>query len=105
VYHCLGGNLSAVSGLTPEKLNLAPLFLRLSSGLFKEIIFANNFSIEGATTVFYIMDEIERLKASGAIKQIAITELASGIPMGGSLEYMDEGTITAAFKARRPVTF
>ena len=66
------------------------------------MIFANNLSIDGATTVFYIMDEIEKLQSKGVIKkELKITELANGIPIGANLEYMDEGTIEASFKARR----
>jgi recombination protein RecR len=102
VYHCLGGSLSAVSGITPEKLNLASLFHRLESGKFDEVIFANNLSVEGATTVFYIIDEIESLKSKGVLPEdIKITELANGIPIGASLEYMDEGTIKVAFNSRK----
>jgi recombination protein RecR len=105
VYHCLGGSLSAVAGITPEKLNLASFFHRLESGKFDEIIFANNLSIEGATTVFYIIEEVENLKSRGILKEdIKITELANGIPIGASLEYMDEGTIKVAFNSRKSVS-
>jgi recombination protein RecR len=104
LYHCLGGSLSAVSGITPEKLKLNSLFERLVKNDFEEIIFANNLSIEGATTVFYIIDEVENLKLQGAIrKDLKITELANGIPLGASLEFMDEGTIKLAFSARKLV--
>lgn len=103
LYHSLGGNLSAISGITPDKLNLQSLFSRLASNQFDEIIFANNTSIEGATTVFYIIDEIEKLQAQGTLKEIKITELANGIPLGASLEYMDEGTIEAAFNSRKSI--
>ena len=105
IYHCLGGSLSAVAGITPEKLNLASFFRRLESGKFDEIIFANNLSIEGATTVFYIMDEVESLKSRGFLKaDIKVTELANGIPIGASLEYMDEGTIKVAFNSRKTLS-
>jgi recombination protein RecR len=103
VYHCLGGNLSAISGITPEKLTIQSLLNRIIDEKFEEIIFANNLSIEGATTVFYIIDEIEKLQNQGKINNIKITELANGIPLGGNLEYMDEGTIEVAFKARRGI--
>lgn len=102
IYHCLGGSLSAISGITPEKLNLSTLFNRLTIDDFEEIIFANNLSIEGATTVFYIIDEIKTLQSNGILKQdLKITELANGIPVGASLEYMDEGTIKIAFNSRK----
>ncbi len=103
LYHALGGSLSAVSNITPDKLTFNSLFSRFSSCNFEEIIFANNLSVEGATTVFYIMDEIKKLQNNGAMKDIKITELANGIPMGASLEYMDEGTIEVAFKARKSI--
>lgn len=104
LYHILGGSLSAISGTTPEKLNLQSLFERLRQGNFEEIIFANNLSPDGATTAFYIIEEIESLKRAGfVLKDIKITELANGIPIGASLEYMDEGTIKAAFNLRRSI--
>jgi recombination protein RecR len=103
LYHALGGSLSAVSNITPDKLTFNSLFSRFASCNFEEIIFANNLSVEGATTVFYIMDEIKKLQNNGAMKYIKITELANGIPMGASLEYMDEGTIEVAFKARKSI--
>lgn len=104
MYHILGGNLSAISGITPEKLNFQSLFERLKTGAFKEIIFANNFSPEGATTSFYIIEEIEALKKSGHVLcDIKITELANGIPIGANLEYMDEGTIRLAFESRKNI--
>ena len=104
VYHSLCGNLSAVSGVTPDKLTIQSFLSRLSAGEFSEVIFANNLSIDGATTVFYIIDEIEKLQTQGIIKQdLMITELANGIPIGANLEYMDEGTIEVAFKGRREI--
>lgn len=104
LYHCLGGNLSAVSGITPEKLNIQSLFNRLINEDFQEIIFTNNLSPEGATTTFYILDEIAHLKSQGLVREdLKITELANGIPIGATIEYMDEGTIKAAFDARRNI--
>jgi recombination protein RecR len=106
IYHSLGGSLSAVAGITPEKLNLASLFNRLTKNDFDEVIFANNLSVEGATTVFYIIDEIESLKSQGIIKEsLIITELANGIPIGASLEYMDEGTLKVAFSSRKTLKY
>ena len=105
LYHILGGSLSAISGVTPDKLTFQSLFERLKTGNFEEVIFANNLSPEGATTAFYIIEEIESLKRDGFISNdIKITELANGIPIGASLEYMDEGTIKAAFTSRKEIT-
>jgi recombination protein RecR len=91
-YHVLGGALSALDGMTPERLNLAPLLAR-TKGL-EEVILAMNATVEGQTTAHYLMD---LLKSSG----IKVTRLAHGVPVGGELDYLDEGTLSAAFKARR----
>lgn len=104
VYHCLGGSLSAISGITPEKLNIQSLLARLQKDVFEEIIFANNLSVEGATTTFYILEEIYNMQKAGLIgSNIKITELANGIPIGSSLEYMDEKTIKIAFDYRKDI--
>ena len=104
IYHCLGGSLSAIAGVTAEDLNIQSLFSRLATEQFDEIIFANNLSIEGATTTFYILEEIYELKEKGNLRQdLKITELANGIPVGGSLEFMDEGTIKASFNSRKTI--
>jgi recombination protein RecR len=92
-YHVLGGALSALDGVTPEKLNVRSLLNRVSHGV-EEIILAMNATIEGQTTVHYLMDS---LAASG----VKVTRLAHGVPVGGELDYLDEGTLSAAFKARR----
>jgi recombination protein RecR len=93
-YHVLGGALSALDGITPERLNLPKLLERLSEGA-GEVILAMNATVEGQTTAHYLMDAIEPL----AVK---VTRLAHGVPVGGELDYLDEGTLSAAFKARRP---
>ena len=92
-YHVLGGALSALDGMTPEKLNLASLHARLGSGV-DEVILAMNATVEGQTTAHYLMDVL----ASANVK---VTRLALGVPVGGELDYLDEGTLSAAFKARR----
>ncbi len=91
-YHVLGGALSALDGVTPERLNLAPLMERVKG--VEEVILAMNATVEGQTTAHYLMD---LLQSSG----LKVTRLAHGVPVGGELDYLDEGTLSAAFKARR----
>jgi recombination protein RecR len=90
-YHVLGGALSALDGVTPEKLNVAALADRAKSGV-DEVILAMNATVEGQTTAHYLMDLLTDVK---------VTRLAHGVPVGGELDYLDEGTLSAAFKARR----
>jgi recombination protein RecR len=97
-YHVLGGALSALDGVTPERLNLAPLLERVKSGAASEIILAMNATVEGQTTVHYLLDALEGLHLAVAPK---VTRLAHGVPVGGELDYLDEGTLSAAFRARR----
>lgn len=92
-YHVLGGSLSALDGVTPERLNIASLMARLGPGV-DEVILAMNATVEGQTTAHYLMDV---LTPSG----VKVTRLAHGVPVGGELDYLDEGTLSAAFKARR----
>jgi recombination protein RecR len=93
-YHVLGGALSALDGVTPERLNVAQLLERVSgSGQgIEEVILAMNATVEGQTTAHYLMDILGDRK---------VTRLAHGVPVGGELDYLDEGTLSAAFKARR----
>ena len=93
-YHVLGGALSALDGVTPERLNLPKLLERVRAGGANEIILAMNATVEGQTTAHYLLDALE---PSG----VKITRLAHGVPVGGELDYLDEGTLSAAFKARR----
>jgi recombination protein RecR len=90
-YHVLGGALSALDGVTPERLNVAPLLARAKQGV-EEVILAMNATVEGQTTAHYLMDLLGEVK---------VTRLAHGVPVGGELDYLDEGTLSAAFKARR----
>ncbi len=90
-YHVLGGALSALDGVTPEKLNVASLATRVKQGV-DEVILAMNATVEGQTTAHYLMDLLTDVK---------VTRLAHGVPVGGELDYLDEGTLSAAFKARR----
>jgi recombination protein RecR len=93
-YHVLGGALSALDGITPERLNMPKLLERVKAGAASEIILAMNATVEGQTTAHYLLDALEPLG-------VKITRLAHGVPVGGELDYLDEGTLSAAFKARR----
>lgn len=90
-YHVLGGALSALDGVTPERLNVAKLLERVRQDV-DEVILAMNATVEGQTTAHYLMDLLGQTK---------VTRLAHGVPVGGELDYLDEGTLSAAFKARR----
>ena len=92
-YHVLGGALSALDGVTPERLNLRGLLERIEAGI-GEVILAMNATVEGQTTAHWLSDLIE---PSG----VKISRLAHGVPVGGELDYLDEGTLAAAFAARR----
>ena len=87
----LGGALSALDGVTPDRLNVATLVDRAREGV-DEVILAMNATVEGQTTAHYLMDLLTDVK---------VTRLAHGVPVGGELDYLDEGTLSAAFKARR----
>jgi recombination protein RecR len=94
-YHVLGGTLSALDGIGPEDLNIAGLLRRLDG--VNEVILALNATVEGQTTAHYITD---RLAGHAGI---GVTRLAHGVPVGGELDYLDEGTLTAALRSRRPL--
>jgi recombination protein RecR len=96
LFHVLGGMLSALSGTGPEDLAIQPLLARIEQDGITEVILALPATVEGATTAHYVKD---RLKPSG----IAITRLAQGVPIGGALDVLDDGTLAAALKARRPL--
>jgi recombination protein RecR len=93
-YHVLGGTLSALDGIGPEDLAIGRLIARLAPGM--ELILALNATVDGQTTAHYIAD---RAATTGA----TVSRLAQGVPIGGELDYLDEGTLTAALKARRVV--
>jgi recombination protein RecR len=95
-YHVLGGTLSALDGVGPEDLHVDALVRGVVSGGAREVILAMNATVEGQTTAHYIMD---RLAGSGA----QVSRLAHGVPMGGELDYLDEGTLSAALAARQPL--
>ncbi len=97
-YHVLGGTLSPLDGVGPEDLNIAGLIDRVSNGQVRELIIAVNATVEGQTTAHYITDQLQGLPSSG--QNVKITRLAHGVPVGGELDYLDEGTLTAALRAR-----
>jgi len=96
LYHVLGGTLSAIEGIRPEDLAIDPLIERAGRDQVKEVVLALNATVEGQTTAHYIT---ERLRTLG----IAASRLAHGVPVGGELDYLDEGTLTQAIRARRPL--
>jgi recombination protein RecR len=93
-YHVLGGVLSALDAVTPDKLRVPDLVARVRSEGAAEVILALGATLDGQTTAHYIAEE---LRPSG----VAVTSLAQGVPMGGELDYLDDGTISAALRARR----
>lgn len=95
LYHVLGGTLSALGGVGPDDLNIPPLLARAADGTVREVILALSATVDGATTMHWLAD---RLKPLG----ISVTRIAQGMPMGGALEVLDDGTLAAALRARRP---
>ena len=96
LYHVLGGTLSALDGVGPEDLDIQGLVARSSEVQVTEVILATNATVDGQTTAHYIAD---RLARAGII----ISGLAHGVPVGGELDYLDDGTLSAALKERRPI--
>jgi recombination protein RecR len=94
-YHVLGGTLSALDGIGPEQLNIPKLVARAQEEKIGEIILATNATVDGQTTAHYIADRLAPLG-------VRVTRLAHGVPVGGELDYLDDGTLAAALKARRP---
>lgn len=95
-YHVLGGTLSALDGVGPDDLNVAGLMNRLGGGGVKEVILALSATVDGQTTAHYLS---ERLGDAG----VTVSGLSHGVPVGGELDYLDDGTLAAAIRARRPV--
>jgi recombination protein RecR len=98
LYHVLGGALSPLDGIGPQKLHLAELFERVRSTEVREIIVATNPNMAGEATALYITEELRDLTSGGALR---ITRPAAGLPMGGDLEYADEVTLGRALMGRR----
>jgi recombination protein RecR len=94
-YHVLGGLLSALDGVGPEALRIAPLVNRAIEPAVREVILALPATVDGQTTAHYLADRL-----AGA--EVAITSLARGVPVGGDLDWLDDGTIAQALRARRP---
>ena len=94
-YHVLGGTLSALDGIGPEELSIPRLVDRVTSEAITEVILALNATVDGQTTAHYIADQLEG--------QVRLTSLAQGVPIGGELDYLDEGTISAALRARKSI--
>ena len=93
-YHVLGGHLSPLDGIGPEQLNIASLLTRAHAPEVREILLALNATVEGQSTGHYISDQLAGV-------DVAVSQLAQGVPVGGELDYLDDGTLAAAFKARR----
>ncbi len=94
-YHVLGGTLSALDAIGPQELRIPRLMDRVKSEGIREVILALNATIDGQTTAHYIADQLEH--------QVKLTSLAQGVPIGGELDYLDDGTITAAMRARKQI--
>jgi recombination protein RecR len=94
-YHVLGGLLSALDGVGPEALRVGPLVVRASDPTVREVILALPATVDGQTTAHYLADRLE-----GA--EVSVTMLARGVPVGGELDWLDDGTIAQALRARRP---
>ena len=94
VYHVLGGVLSAINGVGPEELRLSQLVERVQSGAVEEIILALPATVDGQTTAHYVAQRIEKYP-------VKLTTLARGVPVGGELDYLDDGTLQMALKSRR----
>jgi recombination protein RecR len=95
LYHVLGGTLSALEGVGPDDLNVAGLINRSRRPEVTEVILAMNATVEGQTTAHYITDRL-------ADCDVTVSRLAHGVPVGGELDYLDDGTLTAALRSRRP---
>jgi recombination protein RecR len=93
-YHVLGGTLSALDGVGPEELNIAALVQRVGAGEVREVIVATNATVDGQTTAHYLSDRLADLG-------VPVSRLAHGVPVGGELDWLDDGTLAMALKARR----
>lgn len=95
-YHVLGGRLSALEGVRPEDLGIETLIRRIADGGLDEVVLAMNATLEGQTTAHYLAERLEKFP-------IRVSQLAHGLPVGGELDYLDEGTLAQALRARRPI--
>ncbi len=99
LYHVLGGTLSALDGRGPDELNLEPLFTRIMGGEVTEVIMALSATVDGATTAHWLAARLREREAGPAV---AISRLGHGVPMGGALDVLDDGTLRAALSSRIP---
>ena len=96
LYHVLGGTLSALGGTGPEDLNTAPLLARVEAGAVSEVILALGATVDGATTAHWLHERLQKLAPD-----LTITRVGHGVPIGGALDVLDDGTLAAALRARR----
>jgi recombination protein RecR len=96
LYHVLGGTLSPLDGIGPDDLTIAKLIERARDANVKEVLLALNATVEGQSTAHYLMDRL-------AGSNVTVSRLAYGVPIGGELDYLDEGTLAAAVKSRKPM--
>ena len=92
----LGGVLSAIDGITPDDLNIPSLVTRVDAGGIREVILALNATVDGQTTAHYVAELLEG-------KGVSVTRLAHGVPVGGELDHLDDGTLAAALRSRRDI--
>jgi len=95
LYHVLGGTLSPLSGIGPDDLNVGPLLARITTSEVTEVILALGATVDGATTAHWLTDRLRPL-------HVAITRVGQGVPIGGALDVLDDGTLAAAIRGRRP---
>lgn len=96
-YHVLGGLIKPLEGIGPAQLSIQPLLSRIRTGAVTEVIVATNPTVEGDTTALYLQKAISELQLANPVK---VTKLATGIPVGGDLEYIDKRTLSLSFRAR-----
>ena len=94
-YHVLGGTLNPLDGVGPDQLSIRQLVARVAEGGIGEVVLAVNATVEGQTTAHYIMDRLAGF-------EVNVSRLAHGVPVGGELDYLDEGTLSAAIRQRTP---
>ena len=94
-YHVLGGTLSALDAVGPDELRIPKLLDRVATEEISEVILALNATVDGQTTAHYIADQLDG--------RVSVTSLAQGVPIGGELDYLDDGTISAALRARKSI--
>ena len=95
LYHVLGGTLSPLSGIGPDDLNVSPLLARIAASEVTEVILALGSTVDGATTAHWLTDRLRPL-------HVAVTRVGQGVPIGGALDVLDDGTLAAAIRGRRP---